>query len=177
MNFGDTAVANALTALNTLLLVINLLIVVYGVKRTIDYNRFNRTWSYIERLNSESMLESKLAVDKFVRHLNSLRREERKDYIDAFLRSDKPEDERLRERISIFCNIFTELGVAHYAGAVDKRALISPARMVVEYWEKLSPLIERRRAQVAPQQIHTCWERLRNHILKEKLHTTNYAED
>ena len=74
-----------LAVVNTFLLVINLVVIVYGVKRTIDYNRFNRTWSYIERYNSDGMLESKIAVALLLERLEGLTEMEQIKIIEGIL--------------------------------------------------------------------------------------------
>ena len=73
------------------------------------------------------------------------------------------------------CNLFTELGVAYIAGAVDKTALVAASGIVVDYWKKLLPFIKCVRSRSVPISVYTAWEKLYIEITKTGIHRKDYS--
>jgi cation transport regulator ChaC len=101
----------------------------------------SRASSYIERFNSSDTMESRVAVDRWLKgHATTKARLEALD-----------EDAALRTHLRRFANLFQELGAAYQFGVAHRKTVrVLFDALVVMYWEQLRFWVHDYRAQADP---------------------------
>ena len=90
---------------NTALLVLNFGLVIYGVSLTLKHYRYNRTWSYIERYNSNDMLKPKVAANLLMKEIDGLACEDAVAQMSSLLSSNDPMDIEKYVQIDTYINL------------------------------------------------------------------------
>jgi hypothetical protein len=101
----------------------------------------SRASSYIERFNSSDAMESRVAVDRWLKEHGTTKA--RLEALD--------EDPALRTHLRRFANLFQELGAAYQFGVAHRKTVrVLFDALVVMYWEQLRFWVHDYRAQADP---------------------------
>lgn len=155
----DTFTA-VLTIATLIFLIANLVIVGYGIHIANRQFNMSTTSNYIERYNSQNMLQSRIMIETFVKSLENMNNEDRDNRIKEVLTSDEKENIELEMNIRHLLNLMTELGVAKRAGVINREVLFTFNAIIPKYWNMLSDYIAMDRELEKPREIYTSFEYL-----------------
>lgn len=125
--------------LKILLMILNIILVLYGLYLVKHHFKVMRTTSYIERFNTKEMSISKSEARKFISLLK-----ENENNIDVFLstfRNSKDTNEQ-EENIDRLIDFFTEIGAMYELRVVDDTILYYFRTIIPRYYEGLEVYIK-----------------------------------
>ncbi len=140
------------------------LVIISGLCITIRHFKLIRTFSYIERFNSPSMLEVRTCVDTW---LSSDVTNEKKIQL---LHSDL----KLHANYMLLYNLFTEVGIAYKFGMLHRKLTFEIwDPLLPKYWKQLEFYFEHQRSQ--GRQVANSFEIIAKAMINPKLSESHYS--